>query len=407
MRARLLGRRPSPATVMAAAALFVSLGGAGYAATGGTFMLGQANSAANTSGLSSGVTTGPTLNLANTGGKPAAKFTANAGVAPFVVSNGTKVASLNADKLDGIDSSGFLRNLLPVSLSGSSVGDLFDVTNSGSGVAILGSTPNGTGAGIHGTSSSGRGVEGFSGSFQGVYGHSSANAGVVGESGSFDGVFGQAHGATTAGVSGHNDHGGFGLWGDGGSHANGTAAIHGQSSAGNAVEGFSSGNPASGVYGQDNNASSYGVAGHSDNGVAVVGDSSNGWAFQGLGNATQDLGSGGFLKAAVFINPFESDHIKQCFNSQLPASQATSGDCGFTYTREGKGYYDIDFGFQVDNRFVAVTPANPGAGTIVANIFTGTSPNAWQVQEYYSPDQTNFNKDQAVAADAAFFILIY
>ena len=43
MRARLLGRRPSPATVMAAAALFVSLGGAGYAATGGTFMLGQAN----------------------------------------------------------------------------------------------------------------------------------------------------------------------------------------------------------------------------------------------------------------------------------------------------------------------------------------------------------------------------
>src|SRR5439155_18072817 len=159
MRARLLGRRPSPATVMAAAALFVSLGGAGYAATGGTFMLGQANSAANTSGLSSGVTTGPTLNLANTGGKPAAKFTANAGVAPFVVSNGTKVASLNADKLDGIDSSGFLRNLLPVSLSGSAPGDLFDVTNSGSGVAILGSTPNGTGAGIHGTSSSGRRVE--------------------------------------------------------------------------------------------------------------------------------------------------------------------------------------------------------------------------------------------------------
>src|SRR5437762_6059215 len=96
-------RRLSPATVMSAAALFVALGGAGYAATGGTFLLGQANSAANTSALSSGVTTGATLNLKNTGGQPAAKFTANTGVAPLSVSNGTKVASLNADKLDGID----------------------------------------------------------------------------------------------------------------------------------------------------------------------------------------------------------------------------------------------------------------------------------------------------------------
>src|SRR5437764_12854740 len=115
MLRRVFGRRPSPATVMSAAALFISLGGASYAATGDTFILGHANSAANTSALSSGVTTGPTLSLKNTGGKPAAKFTSNAAVAPFSVSSATKVANLNADKLDRLDSSGFVKRAPPIS----------------------------------------------------------------------------------------------------------------------------------------------------------------------------------------------------------------------------------------------------------------------------------------------------
>src|SRR5204863_6463178 len=154
------------------------LGGVGYAATGGSFILGKPNSAENISGLSSGVTTGPSLAVTNTGGEPAAKFTANAGIAPFAVSNSTKVANLNADKLDGIDSTGFLRKLLPLSLSGSAPGDVFDVTNTGAGYAISGSTPNSASAAaaVHGSSGLGRGVEGLSGSFQGVYGHSKSNA---------------------------------------------------------------------------------------------------------------------------------------------------------------------------------------------------------------------------------------
>src|SRR5438045_3127282 len=82
----------------------------------------------------------------------------------------------------------------------------------------------------------------------------------------------------------------------------------------------------SAVYGQDNRAQSYGVAGPSDNGVAVVGDSSAGWAMQALGNTTQTRLAGGFVKAMAFIDPFNStDHIGQCFNSQLPPSQASSG----------------------------------------------------------------------------------
>jgi hypothetical protein len=101
--------KPSSATVIATVALFVALGGAGMAATGGNFILGQSNSADSTSALASGVATGPTLELSNSGGKPAARFNTPSGVQPFVVNNPSKVQNLNADLLDGIDSTSFTR----------------------------------------------------------------------------------------------------------------------------------------------------------------------------------------------------------------------------------------------------------------------------------------------------------
>jgi hypothetical protein len=99
--------RLSPATVIALIALFVALGGVGVAATGGNFILGQSNTAGATTALKSGVTTGPTLDLANIGGRAAARFTSDSNVQPFTVSNSTKIGNLNADRLDGIDSTGF------------------------------------------------------------------------------------------------------------------------------------------------------------------------------------------------------------------------------------------------------------------------------------------------------------
>ena len=74
-----------PSLVISIAALFVALGGVGYAATGGTFVLGASNSA-----LNSGVTTGASLNVVNTGGRPTTRFTVNAGIAPFSVNTQTK-----------------------------------------------------------------------------------------------------------------------------------------------------------------------------------------------------------------------------------------------------------------------------------------------------------------------------
>ncbi len=59
--------------------------------------------------------------------------------------------------------------------------------------------------GITGTNTAGgRGVAGFSDTWQGVYGHSGTQAGVVGESDGFDGVWGVSHNQQAAGISGHN-----------------------------------------------------------------------------------------------------------------------------------------------------------------------------------------------------------
>jgi hypothetical protein len=97
-------KKPSPAMVVACLSLFVALSGATYAATGGNFILGQANTATTQTSLSSSNTAAPTLNLVNTGGRPAARFQANGGKAVFTVSNSTKIANLNADLVDGLDS---------------------------------------------------------------------------------------------------------------------------------------------------------------------------------------------------------------------------------------------------------------------------------------------------------------
>ena len=100
--------RPSHSTVVAYLALFVALGGTAFAATGGNFILGKSISASSTTGLSAGVGGGPAFKVTNTGAGTAANFTAPSGQPPLKVSNAVKVPSLNADLLDGKDSTTFL-----------------------------------------------------------------------------------------------------------------------------------------------------------------------------------------------------------------------------------------------------------------------------------------------------------
>lgn len=149
-----------------------------------------------------------------------------------------------------------------------------------------------------------------------------------------------------------------GVWASGGSVANNAAAVHGQSTGGNGLEGISGKNTASGVYGQ-NNSTGFGVAGRAPSGVGVMGDSSGGWAMQAFGNASQTRTGNGFVKAMAFFDPVNhpSDPIQQCFNSRRPASMATNGNCGISYTKSQAGNYELDFGFQVSDRLVSATSA--------------------------------------------------
>jgi len=88
-------------------ALSVALGGTTYAATGGNLILGQSNTASSTTALSAG-TTGPAFKVTNTSTGTGGSFNVAAGHQPFTVNSGTKVTNLNADKLDGKDSTAFL-----------------------------------------------------------------------------------------------------------------------------------------------------------------------------------------------------------------------------------------------------------------------------------------------------------
>ncbi len=79
------------------------------AVPGDPFKLGKINSINRLSTLVGSVT-GPLLKVDNNGGGPALRLEANSGKPPLVVNAGAgKATNLNADKLDNLDQSAFLR----------------------------------------------------------------------------------------------------------------------------------------------------------------------------------------------------------------------------------------------------------------------------------------------------------
>jgi Chaperone of endosialidase len=133
-----LKRRPSPALIVALLALFVALGGAGVAATGGNFILGASNTADKTTALTVNTLpptcpspcealqvtdnntalnagglgvlgkspSAPAATIKNSGGAPALNLLVNAGRPPFTVNSSKVVTNLNADLLDGLHATG-------------------------------------------------------------------------------------------------------------------------------------------------------------------------------------------------------------------------------------------------------------------------------------------------------------
>jgi len=87
-------KRPSHGTVVAYVALVLAMSGTAYAATGGTFILGGANTAGATSTLTT-TAPGPALSLRAPSGKPA-----------LAVNTKAQINNLNANLLNGLSSTG-------------------------------------------------------------------------------------------------------------------------------------------------------------------------------------------------------------------------------------------------------------------------------------------------------------
>jgi hypothetical protein len=211
----------------------------------------------------------------------------------------------SGDGLDGISSGGYNSGVYG--------------SNSSGGKGVFGSSASGQG--VAGQTTSGTGVFGQSSSGSGTYGLSTSGAGAWGESAGYDGVHGHTSNPSnnTSGVAG---------FGDGAN--NGTVGI---STSGNGVAGFSTSGP--------------GVYAHSTSGYGMATD----------GPVQQARAQGGWVKAMAHVVPVGAggtpgNTITRCFNSQLAGSQASTPPCGFIEHEPNIGMVQVDFGFDVDDRFI-------------------------------------------------------
>ncbi len=133
---------------------------------------------------------------------------------------------------------------------------------------------------------------------------------------------------------------------------NGTSA----SSLGVAVPLGLSGSSSFSILGIVNNGIGEGIIGLSTNpsGVGVYArNSSGGRAIYSEGNAGQSRDKGGWVKALLFVN--QDGTIARCYNG---VTGSATGNCGFTVSHPASSFYDINFGFQIDDRFITTSPFN-------------------------------------------------
>jgi hypothetical protein len=150
--------------------------------------------------------------------------------------------------------------------------------------------------------------------------------------------------------------------------------IYGQSngteSGDNGVEGATFAGPGSGVAGFNESgvAGGIGVYGQADTAVyangATTGVFGHGgsFGFATDGNVQQARTAGGWVKAMVYVNAFQTPYnITACYNSTLAGAAASTPPCGFTLTEDDIGIFDINFGFQVSDRFLIGSLAQSSA----------------------------------------------
>jgi hypothetical protein len=79
-----------------------------------------------------------------------------------------------------------------------------------------------------------------------------------------------------------------------------------------------------------------------------------GFAIKAEGNVTQDRTAGGFVKAMAYVNANGTMGAgPRCFSALV-----TGVNCGISITRSAAGRYQVDFNFQVSDRFILIQPVS-------------------------------------------------
>jgi hypothetical protein len=249
--------------------------------------------------------------------------------------------ALNVDttKVPLLASANTFTSTQSINSSGASFGLLVNSTSVLPGVYSIGSA-----AGVFGETTSAT----TKGGIEGVDGSGLNGTGVYGSSASGTGVYGVTSSSGGVGVHGISNGSGQGVWGEsfgtGGANGVGSDGVHGVSHniAGSGVAGVNDAQDATGVYGSD----------------------TNGYGFVTDSHVSQARAMGGWVKAMAYISTDwrgDTASIVRCFNSQLAGSAASTVPCGITLTylqdedNGDQNEYYLDFGFEVDDRFVQVS----------------------------------------------------
>jgi hypothetical protein len=232
-----------------------------------------------------------------------------AGGSPFFVSSTTKVTSLNADLLDGLNSTAFLQSVpVPLTMSGNSATHIIRAEN-------ISTTGNTLGGIFENRSTGGSGVYGL----------------VTATTGTTNGVVGQSHSISGRGVYG----GALATTG-----ANYGVFGRSLSTSGRGVYGLASASTglAYGVYGESQSTSGRGVYGLAIEttgityGVAGESQSTSGYGVYGLAAATSGTGFG------VYGNS-RGTSGRGVFGRAEATTGSAYGVYGLTFSTSGRGVY--------------------------------------------------------------------
>lgn len=132
-----------------------------------------------------------------------------------------------------------------------------------------------------------------------------------------------------------------------------------------------------------------GVVGVSETGTGVKAWSTNGFALEAKGDVAQDRDSYGFAKAMVMVRINQTSgayEIARCFNSQQTGTLVSANGCGLSIKPipDGSGI-EVNFGFNVTDRFVNLTSGNANALYAVVGDTAATSTVVTAVAGAFSP----------------------